>query len=30
LVVFLNFLVPLNDTGLRDDIQPTIGVEWSF
>ncbi len=30
LIVFLNFLVPLNDTGLRDDIQPTIGVEWSF
>jgi hypothetical protein len=30
LLVFLNFLVPLNDTGVRDNLTPTFGLEWSF
>ncbi len=30
LLVFLNFLVPLNDTGIRDDVTPTFGVEWTW
>ncbi len=30
LVVFLNILKPLNKTGVRDDVTPTLGVEWSF
>ena len=30
ILVFVNFLVPINQTGLRDDLTPTIGVEWSF
>jgi hypothetical protein len=30
LLVLLNVLIPLNDTGLRDDITPLIGIEWSF
>jgi hypothetical protein len=30
LLVFINFLIPLNDTGLRDNLTPTFGLEWSF
>jgi hypothetical protein len=30
LLVLFNLLVPLNDTGLRDDITPLIGLEWTF
>jgi hypothetical protein len=30
LLVFLNFLIPLNDTGVRDNLTPTFGLEWSF
>lgn len=30
LLVFLNFLVPIDNTGIRDDVTPTVGVEWSF
>jgi hypothetical protein len=30
LLVFLNFLVPIDNTGIRDDVTPTFGVEWSF
>jgi hypothetical protein len=30
LLVILNFLVPLNDTGLRADVVPTVGLEWTF
>jgi hypothetical protein len=30
LLVFVNFLIPLNDTGVRDDLTPTFGLEWSF
>jgi hypothetical protein len=30
LIVFLNFQIPVNDTGLRDDVVPTFGLEWSF
>jgi len=30
LLVFLNFLVPIDNTGIRDDYTPTVGVEWSF
>lgn len=30
LLVFVNVLVPLNNTGVRDDVTPTIGLEWSF
>jgi hypothetical protein len=30
LLVFVNFLVPIDNTGLRDDVTPTVGVEWSF
>jgi hypothetical protein len=29
-VVFANFLVPLNDDGLRADFVPTLGAEVSF
>jgi hypothetical protein len=29
-LIFLNFLVPLNDTGVRDNLTPTFGLEWSF
>ncbi len=30
LLVFLNFLVPLNNTGIRDDVTPTFGLEWTW
>lgn len=30
LLVFVNFLVPIDNTGIRDDLTPTVGVEWSF
>lgn len=30
LLVFLNFLVPLNDTGARDNLTPTVGLEWTW
>ncbi len=30
LLVYLNFLVSLNNTGVRDDVTPTFGLEWSF
>lgn len=30
LLVFLNFLVPIDNTGIRDNLTPTVGVEWSF
>jgi hypothetical protein len=30
LLVFVNVLVTLDNTGLRDDITPTFGVEWTF
>jgi hypothetical protein len=30
LLVFVNFLVPIDNTGIRDDVTPTFGVEWSF
>lgn len=30
LLVFLNFQIPLTDTGLRADVVPTFGLEWSF
>jgi hypothetical protein len=30
LLVFLNFLIPVNDTGVRDNLTPTFGLEWSF
>jgi len=30
LLVFLNLLVPIDNTGIRDDVTPTFGVEWSF
>ncbi len=30
LIMFLNFLVPLNDANLRDDVTPTAGLEWTF
>jgi hypothetical protein len=30
LLVFFNVLIPLNDTGVRDDLTPTAGLEWSF
>jgi hypothetical protein len=30
LLVFVNVLFPLNQTGVRDDVTPTFGVEWSF
>jgi hypothetical protein len=29
-LVFFNLLVPLNETGVRDNLTPTVGVEWSF
>jgi hypothetical protein len=29
-LVFLNFLVPLNETGIRDDVTPTFGIEWTY
>jgi hypothetical protein len=25
-----NFLVPIDNTGIRDDVTPTFAVEWSF
>ncbi len=30
LLVFVNVLIPVNDTGLRADVVPTFGLEWSF
>jgi hypothetical protein len=30
LIVFFNILLPLNNTGVRDDVTPTVGLEWSF
>jgi len=30
LLLYLNFLVSLNNTGVRDDVTPTFGLEWSF
>jgi len=30
LLVFVNVLFPLNQTGVRDDLTPTFGLEWSF
>jgi hypothetical protein len=30
LIVLLNVLLPLNDTGLRDDVTPLVGLEWTF
>jgi hypothetical protein len=30
LLVVLNLLVPLNDTGLRAKAVPSVGLEWSF
>jgi hypothetical protein len=30
LLVFVNFLVPIDNTGIRDDLTPTFGLEWSF
>jgi hypothetical protein len=29
-LIFVNVLIPLNDTGVRDDLTPTFGLEWSF
>lgn len=29
-IVVLNVLFPLNDASLRDNLTPTIGVEWTF
>jgi hypothetical protein len=26
----LNVLVPINGGNLRDDLTPTVGVEWTF
>jgi hypothetical protein len=30
LIILVNVLIPLNDTGLRDDFTPLIGLEWTF
>jgi hypothetical protein len=30
LLVLFNLLVPLNNTGLRDDVTPLVGLEWTF
>ena len=30
LIVLFNLLVPLNNTGLRDDVTPLVGLEWTF
>jgi hypothetical protein len=30
LLIFANVLIPLNDTGVRDNWTPTVGLEWSF
>lgn len=30
LLVFANVLVPLDNTGIRDELTPTVGLEWSF
>jgi hypothetical protein len=29
-LIFANVLLPLNETGIRDDITPTFGVEWTY
>jgi Putative MetA-pathway of phenol degradation len=30
LVLFVNFLIPFNDTGYRDNLTPTVGIEWNY
>jgi hypothetical protein len=30
LLLFANFMIPVNDAGLRDDLVVTFGGEWSF
>jgi hypothetical protein len=30
LLLFFNFVIPVNDTGFRDDLVVTFGGEWSF
>jgi hypothetical protein len=30
LLILFNLLVALNNTGLRDDVTPLIGIQWSF
>jgi hypothetical protein len=30
LLILFNLLVALNNTGLRDDVTPLVGIEWSF
>jgi hypothetical protein len=30
LLVFVNFLMALDNTGIRDALTPTVGLEWSF
>ena len=29
-LIFANVLFPLNETGIRDDITPTFGIEWTY
>jgi hypothetical protein len=29
-LLFVNFVIPVNDTGFRDDVVFTVGGEWSF
>jgi hypothetical protein len=29
-LLFANVLFPLNETGIRDDITPTFGIEWTY
>jgi hypothetical protein len=29
-LVFANVLLPLNETGIRDNITPTFGIEWTY
>jgi hypothetical protein len=26
----VNFLIPFNDTGYRDNLTPTVGIEWNY
>jgi hypothetical protein len=30
LLVFVNFLIPIDDSGFRDDVVFTVGAEWGF
>jgi len=30
LLILFNLLVALNNTGLRDDVAPLVGIQWSF